>query len=89
MAMWEYDGRRFMYVSGYMLDEGAWHHELSEIGSEACACIVIPDATPDDGPFTPGASETVILRTAAGTIPWPIWVAFMSRVHESNDLGDR
>lgn len=88
MTTWEHDGQKFQYVSTYCLPADAWHHELTGLDSAAAACVVIPDATPD-GSFTPSPLETVTLRMAEGTFPWPIWMAFMGVVRDSHDLTDQ
>lgn len=84
--IWEHAGQKFQYLSFYSLPEDAWHHELSGLGTQAYACVVIPDTTPDDGPFTPGPPEDVTLVLRDGIIPWPIWVAFLSALRSSGDL---
>lgn len=86
MDIWEHDGQLFEYTSGYYLDGDAWHHELVGLSAPAFVEISVPDATPDDAAFTPSSPDQVIVRFADGSIPWPIWLKFMSAIQESNDL---
>ena len=83
---WEHGKRQFQYVSFYCLPEDAWFHEVSESSGTAYACLVVPDMTPDDGPFTAGPPANATLRFSEGEIPWPIWLRFMVAIEASGHI---
>ncbi|MGK5672490.1 hypothetical protein ACSNOB_06560 [Micromonospora sp. URMC 106] len=54
MEIWSHGTELYEVNSYYSLPDDAWQYELtgmSEAGGHLS--VVIPDATPEDGPFTP------------------------------------
>ncbi|BCJ64880.1 hypothetical protein GCM10009779_61380 [Polymorphospora rubra] len=74
----------------YLLPEDAWSYELTgpggAVGEFVGLAVVIPDATPYDGPFTPMASTHVRVVTDGGQLPWPVLLRFVGLVETSGDI---
>ena len=50
--------------------------------------VLIPDATPDDGPFTPKGSTHARVVLDDGDLPWPVLSRFLQSVDSSGDIVD-
>ena len=86
MDIWEHDGQLFQYDASYHVDEDAWHHELTGLSAPGFVLVSVPDATPDDAAFTPSSPDQVLVRFTDGSIPWPIWLKFISTIQNAKDL---
>ncbi|MEV0570260.1 hypothetical protein [Dactylosporangium sp. NPDC050588] len=90
MEVWLHDDKLYEVSSGYSRPDDAWQYELTGLtgapGTGPYLEIVIPDATPDDGPFTPKPANHVFVRAAGGQVPWPILTKFIGLVESSGDL---
>jgi hypothetical protein len=71
-------------TSGYDLSRDAWTYELT--GPSYAMSVVIPDVTPDDGPFTPADAANVRVHAADGAVPWLDFVQFLQEVEFSGDI---
>ncbi|MFC8619746.1 hypothetical protein ACFT9M_25515 [Micromonospora purpureochromogenes] len=90
MEVWDHDGKLYEVNSWYCLPDDAWQYELVELteppGRGACLAVVIPDATPEPGPFTPKHADHVLLAVARGVTPWPILRRLIDLVESSGDI---
>ncbi|MEV4133517.1 hypothetical protein AB0J72_15265 [Dactylosporangium sp. NPDC049742] len=90
MGVWLHDDKLYEVSSGYSLPDDAWQYELTGLtgapGTGPYLAITIPDATPDDGPFTPMPAHHVRVRAGGGQVPWPILTKFIDLVESSGDL---
>ncbi|MEV8514890.1 hypothetical protein [Dactylosporangium sp. NPDC051484] len=90
MGVWLHDDKLYEVSSGYSLPDVAWQYELTGLtgapGTGPYLEIVIPDSTPDDGPFTPGPAHHVFVRAGGGQVPWPILTKFIGLVESTGDL---
>jgi len=90
--VWSHDGKLYEVASGYSVADDAWHYELTGLtgipGTGPYLAVAIPDATPDDGPFTPHAAEHALIAVADGVTPWPILRRLLDLVIASGDLPD-
>ncbi|WP_433792948.1 hypothetical protein [Actinoplanes sp. CA-252034] len=88
----EYEGKLYQFSSGYNLPDDAWTYDLCGLsgapGTGPYMVIVIPDATPDDGPFTPRPAQYVTVHAGGGVVPWPVLAALIGQVESSGDLVD-
>jgi hypothetical protein len=91
VEVWDHDGKLYEVNSWYCLPDAAWQYELLELteppGCGACLAVVIPDATPGPGPFTPKHADQVLLAVARGVTPWPILRRLIDLVESSGDIG--
>jgi hypothetical protein len=85
-----HDGTVYELNSMYALPEDAWTYELigprGSSGAAASLAVVIPDATPDDGPFTPMRAAYVRVLAEDGLLPWPILLRFVQLLEDSGDI---
>ncbi|MEU7802413.1 hypothetical protein AB0B10_24430 [Micromonospora arborensis] len=91
MEVWHHDGKLYEVNSYYSLPDDAWQYELAGLtGASGAAgpyvAIVIPDATPDDGPFTPRPAQHALVHLGGGQLPWPILRKLIEMVESSGDL---
>ena len=87
VEQWEYDGTTYQINSRYALPADASTYELTGLSDDdGTLAVVIPDATPDDGPFTP--MNATHARVAAGgrPLPWPLLLRFVRLVEASGDI---
>ena len=87
MDQWAYDGATYEVNSMYALPEDAWTYELTALcGDDGALAILIPDATPDDGPFTPMDATHARVAASDGPLPWPLLLRFIRFVETSGDI---
>ena len=90
VEQWTYNGAVYQVNSMYLLPDGAWTYELTgphgTSGKVTGLAVVIPDATPDDGPFTPMDSTHAHVVTDDGHLPWPVLLRFIRLVETSGDI---
>jgi hypothetical protein len=87
---WTHDNEVYQVNSMYLLPDDAWAHELSgppgHTGPEPGAMVLIPDATPEDGAFTPMSAAHVRVLLEDGQLPWPVLLRFVELVEQSGDI---
>jgi hypothetical protein len=92
MEVWFHDGKRYQVDSYYSLPHDAWHYELSGLtgapGTGPHITVVVPDATPDDGPFMPKDATHALVAVAGGVTPWPILRRLLDLAKSSSDMRD-
>lgn len=92
MEVWDHDGKLYEVNSFYSLPDDAWQYELVGLtgapGTGPYLVITIPDATPDDGPFTPLPASKATFSAHGNDVPWPILRRFIDLVEGSGDLVD-
>jgi hypothetical protein len=90
MNVWAHDGKLYEVNSHYSLPDDAWQYELAGIsgspGTGPYLAVLIPDATPDDGPFTPKQAEHVRALIHDGQAPWPVLHRFVDLIEDSGDI---
>jgi hypothetical protein len=90
MEIWCHDGKLYDVNSYYSSPDDAWQYELVGLtgapGTGPSFTVVIPDATPDDGPFTPRPAHHAQVHVAGGQLPWPILHKLIEMVESSGDL---
>ncbi|MBE1484373.1 hypothetical protein [Plantactinospora soyae] len=90
MEIWSHEGNLYEVVSFYCLPEDAWRYELDGLsgapGTGPHITVAIPDATPDDGPFTPEPARLAVVHVGGGETPWPVLRRFLDLVESSGDL---
>ncbi|MFE3202340.1 hypothetical protein [Embleya sp. NPDC059237] len=90
MNVWAHDGLLYEVDSGYSLPDDAWRYELAGIsgapGSGPYLVVIIPDATPEDGPFSPKQVEHVRTVIHDGRTPWPVLLRFVDLIEGSGDV---
>ncbi|MGC4874933.1 hypothetical protein ACLQ26_01525 [Micromonospora sp. DT43] len=90
MEIWSHDGKLYEINSYYSLPDDAWQYELAGLtgnpGAGPYLAILIPDATSDDGPFTPVAADQARVSLGGGQLSWPILHRFIAMVEASGDL---
>jgi hypothetical protein len=82
---WEFDGAVYEVVSFYSVAGDRWSYELTG-PDRSCVAVIIPDVTPEAGPFTAEPSTSVRVITTDGTLPWPVLIRFMDLVESSGDI---
>ncbi|MEU8180519.1 hypothetical protein AB0B85_22915 [Micromonospora sp. NPDC049044] len=89
MDIWEHDGRLYEINSFYSLPDDAWQYELVGLtgapGTGPCLIVTIPDATRDDGPFTPRPAGDVMV-SCSGEVPWLMLRRFIDLIESSGDV---
>ncbi|MCO8277292.1 hypothetical protein M1L60_42620 [Actinoplanes sp. TRM 88003] len=69
------------FVSMYSVPGQAWHYEGPGL------TVIIPDATPGDGPFTPvDASRARVAVADGSSLSWPELTRFIELVEETGDI---
>lgn len=90
MQLWAHDGTLYEVNSYYSLPDDAWQYELVGPGgaptTRSYLIVLIPDATPDDGPFTPRHPECARIMVHDGQTPWPILRRFVDLIEQSGDI---
>lgn len=90
VEVWDHDGKLYEVNSYYSLPGDAWQYELVGLtgapGTGPYLSVTIPDATPDDGAFTPRPASNVMVRAGGGDVPWPILRRFIDLVESSGDI---
>ncbi len=87
VQQWVYDGTSYRMNSMYALPENAWTYELSGPSSSyGTVAVVVPDTTPDDGPFTPMDASHARVTAGDGELPWPLMLRFIRYVEASGDI---
>lgn len=85
-----HNGAKYQIVSMYLLPQDAWTYELTgpygTSGPPAGLAVMIPDATPDGGPFTPSDAADATVALASGSLPWPLVLRFLRFVETSGDI---
>ena len=77
--------------SMYLLPDDAWAYEMTPAACDRgrmSLIVLIPDATPDDGPFTPKGSAHARVVLEDGDLPWPVLSRFLQSVVSSCDIVD-
>jgi hypothetical protein len=91
VEVWDHDGKLYEVNSYYSLPDVAWQYELIGLtgapGTGPYLAIVIPDATPDEGPFSPKHVGHALVRIGGGVAPWPILLRLIE-LAESGDIVD-
>ncbi|WP_233624940.1 hypothetical protein [Actinoplanes sp. ATCC 53533] len=75
----------------YLLPDDAWAYEMTPAARDRgrmSLIVLIPDATPDDGPFTPKGSTHARVVLEEGNLPWPVLSRFLQSVDSSGDIVD-
>jgi hypothetical protein len=90
MQLWAHKGMLYEVNSYYSLPDDAWQYELvgqaAEPTTRPYLIVLIPDATPQDGPFTPSHSACAQVTVHDGQIPWPILRRFVHLIDQSGDI---
>lgn len=90
MEVWAHDGRLYEVNSYYSLPDDAWQYELAgqdgALATGPYLSVLIPDATPDDGPFTPRQAEHVRVVVHDGLTSWPVLRRFVNLIEASGDI---
>ncbi|GAA3253363.1 hypothetical protein ACFO1B_45980 [Dactylosporangium siamense] len=90
MEVQRHGGKLYEFASLHSSPDNAWEHELTGLtgapGTGPCLSIVIPDAAPDDGPFTPMPARHAFVRAGGGQVPWPVLTEFVDLVRAAGDL---
>ncbi|SCG63483.1 hypothetical protein [Micromonospora coxensis] len=89
MEIWSHGTELYEVNSYYSVPDDAWQYELTGMSpAGGHLSVVIPDATPDDGPFTPQPAHRVLVQVGDRQIPWPIFRRFIDLVESSGDLAE-
>jgi hypothetical protein len=90
VEVWSHDGRLYEVNSYYSLSDNAWQYELVGLTGARGPhmAVVIPDATPDDGPFTPKPADHVVVSVGDGRTPWPVLRRLLDLVESSGDIAE-
>lgn len=87
---WTHRGEVYQVNSMYLLPDDAWVYELfgpaGHSGKAPGVIVLIPDATPEDGPFTPMGAPHVRVLVEDGHLPWPVLLRFVRLVEQSGDI---
>jgi hypothetical protein len=90
VEQWTHEGGVYEVNSMYLLPDDAWTYELTGppaiSGKAAGLNVLIPDATPDDAPFTPMGAEHARVSMTDGRLPWPVLMRFLRLVETSGDI---
>ncbi|MET7949820.1 hypothetical protein [Micromonospora sp. NPDC005324] len=90
MEVWDHGAKLYEVNSYYSLPDYAWQYELVGLtgapGAGPYITVTIPDATPDDGPFTARPASEVMFGAGGGDVPWPILRRFIDLVESSGDI---
>lgn len=90
MQLWAHKGMTYEVNSYYSLPDYAWQYELvgqaSEPTTRSYLIVLIPDATPQDGPFTPSHPARARVLVHDGQTPWPILRRFVDLIEQSGDI---
>ena len=90
VSVWAHGGKLYEVVSTYSLSDNAWQYELSGMTGAPrtgpLIVVVIPDATPRDGPFTPVEANHAVVAVADGVTPWPILLRLLRLAEQSGDI---
>jgi hypothetical protein len=90
MQLWAHGGTLYEVNSYYSLPDDAWQYELvGQAGAPTTRpylIVLIPDATPEDGPFTAEPSEHARVTVHDGQTPWPILRRFVDLIEQSGDI---
>lgn len=90
MDVWDHDGKLYEVNSYYSLPDDAWQYELIGLtgapGTGPYLAIVIPDVTPDEGPFIPEHAGHALVRVGGGVTPWPILLQLIELAESSGDI---
>lgn len=89
MQLWAHKGMTYQVNSYYSLPDDAWQYELvgqAAPTTRAYLIVLIPDATPHDGPFTPSRSACARVTVHDGHTPWPILRRFVNLIEQSGDI---
>lgn len=87
MEQWAHQGQRYEVNSMYLLPDDAWAYELwPSAGPAGRLIVLIADATPDDGPFTPLSSAHALVTAEEVSLPWPVLRRFVHLVDTSGDI---
>lgn len=91
VEVWDHDGKLYEVNSYYSLPDVAWQYELIGLtgapGTGPYLAIVIPDVTPDEGPFIPRHVGHALVRIGGGVTPWPILLQLIE-LAECRDIVD-
>jgi hypothetical protein len=82
-------GEVYEVNSMYLLPDDAWTYELTPLPGglgRASLMVLIPDATPDDGPFTPMSATHARVMAYDGDLPWLVLTRFLRLVETSGDF---
>ena len=91
MEVWSHNGKLYEVISFYSIHDDAWQYELSGVsgkpGTGPYLSVSVPDATPDDGSFTPGSADDIMVYSSGSAgIPWPILRRFVELVELSGAI---
>ena len=91
MESWVHADEIYQVNSMYLLPDDAWAYELTPASRDRgrmSLIVLIPDATPDNGPFTPKGSTHARVVLEDGDLPWPVLSRFLQSVGSSDDIVD-
>ncbi|MET8148265.1 hypothetical protein ACIBSW_30950 [Actinoplanes sp. NPDC049668] len=88
---WSHGSQRFEVNHFHNGDADSWSYELSEVDPDATENnyldVRIPDATPENGPFTPMPADHVTLTMhGRWTLPWPVFRRFLDAIQAAGDI---
>jgi hypothetical protein len=84
-AVWEHEGKLYDYESYYDLAADSWTHELTALDGSGALWLAVPDATPDDAPFTPRIDDAVV-RARGGALPLVIVQRLLSAAKTAGEI---
>jgi hypothetical protein len=89
--VWEHESRRFEVNTYHYGIEDSWCYELYEVKPDDSPndylAILIPDASPEAGPFIPMPIDQVTLEIHGDwTLPWPVFRRFLDAVRAAGDI---
>jgi hypothetical protein len=86
---WTHADEVYEVNSMYLLPDSAWAYEMTPVTADRgrmSLIVLIPDATPDDGPFRPRGSTHAQVVLDDGDLPWPALSRFLQVVESSGDI---
>jgi hypothetical protein len=89
MESWVHADEIYHVNSMYLLPDDAWAYEMTPAACDRgrmSLIVLIPDATPDEGPFTPEGSTRARVVVEDGDLPWPVLSRFLQSVDSSGDI---
>jgi hypothetical protein len=91
MESWVHADEIYQMNSRYLLPDDAWAYEMTPAARDCgrmSLIVVVPDAAPDDGPFTPQGAIHARVVLEDGDLPWPVLSRFLQSVDSSGDIVD-
>lgn len=90
---WSQGDRRFEVNHYHYGEAGSWCYELYEVEPGTTENnyidVLVPDASPESGPFVPMPAEHVTLTMhGRWELPWPVFRRFLDAVRAAGDIVD-